>query len=364
MLPNDFLSILKEKNFFLRIKNLQESINKNKKLKELKDFKSLINAPNFWDNHSNAQKVLEKVKNLESLIEKINSLELTLSDIETLIQLQTEESSSKLNDEIIHSIKLLEKNLNSMELINYFKGVYDKNNCFLTINSGAGGTESCDWANMLYRMYLRWIEKSNLKYKLWEIQNGDITGIKSCLIYVEGDYAYGKLKAERGTHRLVRLSPFDSNQRRHTSFASIDIYPDLPKEKVDIKLKDLRIDTFKASGSGGQHVNTTDSAIRITHLPSKIVVSCQMERSQHQNKETAMKMLASKLEVLKEEKQNKILQSNNIQKGDNAWGNQIRSYVLHPYKMVKDLRTQYQTSSINAVLDGELDPFIESFLKK
>lgn len=241
---------------------------------------------------------------------------------------------------------------------------YDKNNCIIELHAGAGGTESCDWASMLYRMYLRYLERNNYKYELISYLEGEETGIKSVSLKVSGLYAYGYLKCEKGVHRLVRLSPFDANNKRHTSFVSVDVIPEF-KEIEDIKIdeKDLKIDVYRSSGAGGQHVNTTDSAVRITHLPTKVVVSCQNQRSQIQNREEAMNMLKSKLKLLSMEKQNEKL---NEVKGENKnieFGSQIRSYVMHPYSLVKDHRTGYETSNINQVLDGNIDKFIESYLK-
>jgi peptide chain release factor 2 len=254
--------------------------------------------------------------------------------------------------------------LDKAEVYLLLSGPYDKNNCLLEIHSGAGGTEACDWADMLFRMYLRYLEKNNFKYEVLSYLDGDEVGLKSASIKVNGLYAYGYLKGEKGVHRLVRLSPFDANHKRHTSFASVDITPEFDNN-IDIKIdeKDLKIDVYRASGAGGQHVNRTESAVRITHLPTKIVVTCQNERSQLQNKETCMNVLKGKLKLLEIEKQEQEM--NNI-KGDTvitSFGSQIRSYVMHPYSMVKDHRTGYETSNVNKVLDGDIEGFIESFLK-
>lgn len=272
------------------------------------------------------------------------------------------------DDELIHNLELNAKkehnDIEKLSILLLLNGPYDRNNCILEVHSGAGGTEACDWANMLYRMYLRYCDKKGYKTEIIDYLDGDEAGIKSATILVKGKNAYGFLKGEKGVHRLIRLSPFDSANKRHTSFASIDIIPEFDNTiTVDINEKDLKIDVYRSSGKGGQGVNTTDSAVRITHLPTKTVVTCQNERSQIQNKEQAMKMLTAKLYILEQEKKNKEL--NNI-KGDYQnieFGSQIRSYVMHPYSMVKDHRTNVETSNVQKVMDGELDLFIESYLK-
>ena len=269
-----------------------------------------------------------------------------------------------IKSEIEDSLKYFNAKLSEMELFTLLSGEYDKNNCLLEIHSGAGGTEACDWANMLYRMYSRYLENHKFKYQIISLIEGEEAGIKSVTLRVEGNYAYGYLKGEKGVHRLVRLSPFDANNKRHTSFASVDIVPEF-KEVADIKIeeKDLKIDVYRSSGAGGQHVNTTDSAVRITHLPTKIVVACQNQRSQIQNREEALKMLKSKLKLLEIEKQNKKLENIKGKSLNIEFGSQIRSYIMHPYSMIKDHRTNYETSNVNKVLDGYLDNFIKEYLK-
>ena len=267
--------------------------------------------------------------------------------------------------EIENSTSIIKEKLEELNLILLLNGPYDKNNCILEIHPGAGGTESCDWANMLYRMYLRYCEKKNYKVTVLDYQEGEEAGIKSVSIMIRGDYAYGYLKNEKGVHRLVRLSPFDSNNRRHTSFASIEVTPEINQDiNIEIDEKDLKIDVYRSSGNGGQGVNTTDSAVRITHLPSKIVVTCQNERSQIQNKEQAMKVLKNKLYLKKLEEQEKELNEIKGVQSNIDFGSQIRSYVLHPYSMVKDHRTGVETSNTTKVLDGDIDLFNESNLKK
>ena len=279
-----------------------------------------------------------------------------------LLELEPDES---LKEQIEEETKLIIKEVNDLNLILLLNGPYDKNNCIIDIHSGAGGTEACDWALMLYRMYTRYIEKKKYKMEILSYQEGDSAGIKSVSFLVKGPYAYGYLKNEKGVHRLVRLSPFDSNNRRHTSFASVEVTPEIEQNNsIEIDEKDLKIDVYRSTGAGGQGVNTTDSAVRITHLPTKIVVTCQNERSQIQNKEQAMKVLKNKLLLKKIEEQEQVLNNLKGNQMNIEFGSQIRSYVMHPYSMVKDHRTNVETSNVNKVLDGELDIFIEANLKK
>lgn len=287
----------------------------------------------------------------------------SLQDVETLIELH-EEGEPVLGD-IEREVSGLEKQISETEVRTLLSGPHDANYAIVTIHPGAGGTESQDWAEMLLRMYLRWAEKHGYKTEITDYQSGEEAGIKSVTFLVEGEYAYGYLSAEIGVHRLVRMSPFDANQRRHTSFASVFVTPEI-EEDLDIVVdeKDLRIDTYRSSGAGGQHVNVTDSAVRITHQPTGIVVQCQNERSQHRNKETAMKILKSKLYELEMEKKRQALNKLEASKADIAWGSQIRSYVLHPYRMAKDHRTKLETGTVDAVLDGEIDGFIEAYLQQ
>ena len=282
-----------------------------------------------------------------------------------MINLLIDEYDESLDKEIENSIINLEKEIENTKLLLMLNGPYDKNNCILEIHPGAGGTESCDWASMLYRMYTRWCEKKKYKVEILDYQDGDEAGIKSVSLMIKGTNAYGYLKNEKGVHRLIRLSPFDSNNRRHTSFASVEVIPEVEQDNtIEIDEKDLKIDVYRSTGAGGQGVNTTDSAVRITHLPTKIVVTCQNERSQIQNKEQALKVLKNKLLLLKIEEQEKELNEiKGVQKEIN-FGSQIRSYVMHPYSLVKDHRTNVETSNVNKVMDGDIDLFIESNLKK
>lgn len=319
-------------------------------------------AHDFWDDKENAQKIISKTKNLKKQLTPFYKLAESTEDFSVILELYNEEPDPELKDEALNKWPELKKLLDNAELISFLSEKLDKKNAILTIHAGAGGTESCDWANMLFRLYTRWIESHDYTAEIIDSQAGDEAGIKSVTIIVKGEFAYGYLKAEKGVHRLVRISPFDSNKRRHTSFAAIDVIAEIDSDiEIDIDEKDLKIDTFRSSGAGGQHVNTTDSAIRITHSPSGIVVSCQNQRSQHKNKATAMKILKAKLYQREEKK--RLEEQNSGPKEENAWGSQIRSYVLHPYQMIKDLRTNVETSNTTAVLDGDIDQFIDAFLR-
>jgi peptide chain release factor 2 len=320
---------------------------------------------NFWQNKSNSQKIIKEKKLHEDLITSYAHSVKTLKDLDELNELASEEKNKPIIIEVLENIKKLKILTKKNETKCFLSNESDSLNCYIEIHAGAGGTESQDWAEMLRRMYLKWSVNKNFKSQLISEHKGDEAGIKSSTIKIEGDYVYGWLKAESGIHRLVRISPFDSGARRHTSFASIWIYP-VVDENIDIEIidKDLRIDTYRSSGAGGQHVNTTDSAVRITHLPSKIVVQCQNERSQHKNKETCMNMLKARLydfEVKKREQKNQSIESS---KAEIGWGHQIRSYVLHPYRLVKDNRTNFESSNPDKVLDGEIEDFLESSLYK
>ena len=320
---------------------------------------------NFWQDKSNSQKVVKEKKFFEDLINSLNSSVEKLNDFEDLNELALEENNSDIQGEIIQNIKQLRSEIKKSEIKCFLSSEADPLDCYIEIHAGAGGTESQDWADMLRRMYLKWSDKKNFKSNLISEHRGDEAGIKSATIKIEGDYVFGWLKKESGIHRLVRISPFDSGARRHTSFASIWIYPVVDENiNIEISEKDLRIDTYRSSGAGGQHVNTTDSAVRITHLPSKIVVQCQNERSQHKNKETCMNMLKARLydyEIKKREEQN---QNTENLKSEIGWGHQIRSYVLQPYRLVKDNRTNFESTSPDKILDGDLDEFLEQSLYK
>lgn len=294
---------------------------------------------------------------------KINKLSTDLEESQILLDLAIEESDADTIEEVSQQIQAIDKNIKKLSIDLMLDGADDQNNAIISINAGAGGTEAQDWAEMLFRMYTRWIERKGFKLDIIDYQPGDEAGIKSVTFTASGDYAYGYLKAEKGVHRLVRISPFNASGKRHTSFASVFVYPELENEiVVQIDDKELRTDVFRASGAGGQHVNKTSSAVRITHLPSGIVVQCQQEKSQHRNKELAMKVLKARLYQIEKQKQDEKLQEIHESKNDIAWGNQIRSYVMHPYQMVKDHRINLEVGNVNSVLDGELDLFIEGVL--
>ena len=318
---------------------------------------------NFWQDKSNSKKIIKEKKLFEDLINSLEQSITKLKDLDDLNQLAIEENNLNIQDEILKNIQELRNSVKKNEINCFLSNEADSLDCYIEIHAGAGGTESQDWANMLRRMYLKWSDKKFFKSHLISEHKGEEAGIKSSTIKIEGDYVFGWLKKESGIHRLVRISPFDSGARRHTSFASVWIYPVVDENiNVEIKDKDLRVDTYRSSGAGGQHVNTTDSAVRITHLPSKIVVQCQNERSQHKNKETCMNMLRARLydfEMKKKEQDAQNLESN---KSDIGWGHQIRSYVLQPYRLVKDNRTNFESSSPDKILDGEIDEFLEQSL--
>ena len=317
----------------------------------------------MWENQERAQKLLKERTRLETQIGAVKSLQASMDDNIGMIELGELEGDASIVAEAEQSLITLKAEVAKRGLASLLSGEMDGNDAYLQVNAGAGGTESCDWASILFRMYMRWAEKRGFKISLMDKQDGEVAGIKSAILEIQGENAYGWLKAETGVHRLVRISPFDSNARRHTSFCSIAVTPVID-ENIDIKIedKDLRVDTYRAQGAGGQHVNRTDSAVRLTHLPTNIVVACQSQRSQHQNRAHAMKMLAAKLY----EREMRIKQAEKdaveAAKTDIAWGHQIRSYVLQPYQLVKDLRTGYETSDTKGTLDGDLDPFLEASL--
>lgn len=319
----------------------------------------------FWDNTENSSKVVKQLKGLKAIVEPCEAALRKYQELKELADITKEEDKELIADLLTGTNTLL-KEVDSLEFCTLLGGELDRNNAILSINAGAGGTESCDWAEMLLRMYSRFAEKRGYATKTIDILFGEEAGVKNVTLLIEGEYAYGYLKAERGVHRLVRISPFDANKRRHTSFASVDVIPEV-QEGIELKIeeKDLSIDTFRASGPGGQHMQKTDSAVRITHIPTGIIVQCQNERSQYQNKQTALKILKAKLyELEREKKEQEILKHYDTEKKKIEWGSQIRSYVMHPYNLVKDHRTEYETGNVQAVMDGSLDEFIEAFLRK
>ncbi len=333
--------------------------------KERDELDAKTTAPDFYNDMEAAQKILQKSKQLTDKISSFNSLYQTWEDLKTLVALGIEMDDESVLPEVKDGYKELNARLEEMHLETLLSGPYDKNNAILTLHAGAGGTEAQDWAEMLLRMFCRWAETRGFAVETLDYLAGDEAGVKSVTILISGLNAYGYCKSEMGVHRLVRISPFDASGRRHTSFASCEVMPEIDDDiQIDISPEDLRVDTYRASGAGGQHINKTDSAIRITHIPTGVVVSCQSERSQHKNRDTAMKMLKSKLFEIKErEHKDKISDLKGEQK-DIAWGSQIRSYVFHPYSLVKDHRTSFETGNIGAVMDGDLDGFINEYLKQ
>ena len=323
-----------------------------------------MEEPNFWDNPEEAQKQTIELGNLKDDLEKYKKLETDKEDIETMIEMGEEEDDESVVPEIREMLDEFIETLDNMRIKTLLSGEYDSNNAILRLNAGAGGTEAMDWCSMLYRMYCRWAERKGFRIEELDYLEGDEAGIKSVTFQVDGENAYGLLKSEKGVHRLVRVSPFNANGKRQTSFVSCDVMPDIEQDiDIEVKDEDIRVDTYRSSGAGGQHINKTSSAIRITHLPTGIVVTCQNERSQHMNKDKAMQMLKAKLYLLEQEKQEEKLSGIRGEVTDIAWGHQIRSYVLQPYTMVKDLRTNYERPQADAVLDGDLDPFINAYLK-
>ena len=346
------------------IGDLRDSIDISGLMAEIEKLDNEASQPGFFDDMSKSQKVLQKSKNLKDKVERFNNFEALYEDTIVLIDMANEEDDETMLPDVTASVEQIKSELESMTLETLLSGEYDGNNAILSLHAGASGTEAQDWTEMLLRMYTRWAERHNFSVTTMDMLPGDDAGVKSVTILISGLNAYGYLKAEKGVHRLVRISPFDSSGRRHTSFASADVMPEFNEDiEIDINMDDLRIDTYRASGAGGQHVNKTSSAIRITHIPTGIVVACQNERSQHQNKDMAMKMLYSKLMEIKErENMEKIADIKGEQK-EIGWGSQIRSYVFHPYNLVKDHRTNYEMGNINAVMDGDLDGFVNEYLK-
>lgn len=330
---------------------------------KIKDLEELSLKKDFWNDQDNARAVLQKKTTLSDKVDRWDSFNREISDMETLADIAFQEKDEHVLKDIDNELEQLNQSVSREELNMMLNGEQDAMNAIISIHAGAGGTEAQDWTEMLLRMYLRWAEKKNFVTKIIDFLPGDEAGVKSVSFTLEGEYAYGYAKAEIGIHRLVRISPFDAGARRHTSFASVFVYPEVDDDiKIEINEDDLRIDTFRAGGKGGQHVNKTDSAVRITHLPTGIVVQCQNERSQHQNKAMAMKFLKSRLYERELQLKNQKIDEENKQKKDIAWGSQIRSYVLHPYKMVKDHRTNLESGNAGKVLDGDIDEFIHAYL--
>lgn len=343
---------------------VRDSLDLDNKSKRIEELEMEMEAPGFWDDPDKSNAKMKELKNMKDTVAECSGLFTQYEDILTLIEMGYEENDSAMVDEIRGELEDFKAKFDELRISTLLSGEYDKDNAILKLNAGAGGTESCDWCSMLYRMYTRWAERKGFSVEVLDYLDGDEAGIKSVTFQVNGLNAYGYLKSEKGVHRLVRISPFNAQGKRQTSFVSLDVMPDI-EEDVDVEIdeKDLRIDTYRSSGAGGQHINKTSSAIRITHIPTGTVVQCQNERSQFQNKDKAMQMLKAKLYLLKQEANVEKLSDIRGEIKDIAWGNQIRSYVLQPYKLVKDLRTDVETGNAEAVLDGALDPFINGYLK-
>ncbi len=331
--------------------------------RESEELEVLMSESDFWNDQEGAQKTLRRSKNIQKSLESYKNLNDEYEEIDILIHMALEENDDSIELEIRDRLDKLTRSIESIRLKTLLTGEYDYNNAILSINAGAGGLDAQDWADMLYRMYTRWCNQNDFSVKILDLITDTEAGIKTVSMLIEGDYAYGYLKAEKGVHRLVRISPFDSSGKRHTSFASVDIMPEMDEEtSVEINPSDLKIDTYRSSGAGGQHVNTTDSAVRITHIPTGVVVQCQNERSQISNRATAMRMLMAKLTELRIREQKEKIEDLQGDYSQIAWGSQIRSYVFQPYTMVKDHRTSHETGNVQAVMDGDIQPFIETYL--
>ncbi|WP_233436674.1 peptide chain release factor 2 [Macrococcoides canis] len=348
-----------------KIDSFRGSLDLEEKETNIKEYEEMMADPDFWNDGDKAQDIINKNNALKSVVQEFNSLEEGLENNEVLFEMYKEESDEDTHQELVEQLNTLQQLANDFELKMLLSGEFDANNAILELHPGAGGTESQDWGEMLLRMYQRFADKKGFKVQTVDYLPGDEAGIKSVTLLIKGHNAYGYLKAEKGVHRLVRISPFDSSGRRHTSFVSCDVTPEFDNDNIEIEIntEDIKIDTYRASGAGGQHVNTTDSAVRITHQPTGIVVTCQNERSQIKNREQAMKMLKAKLYQKKIEEQEAELAAIRGEQKEIGWGSQIRSYVFHPYSMVKDHRTNAETGNTNAVMDGDIDLFIDAYLK-
>ncbi|WP_213105711.1 peptide chain release factor 2 [Candidatus Protochlamydia amoebophila] len=331
----------------------------------VKELETLMGESSFWNNSEQAQLIINECRDLRAWTVPYQELKTKFENCKELLPEAYELNEESFIEELLRDLDSIEKVLGDLEVQRMLSGEMDNKDCYLTINSGAGGTEACDWAQMLSRMYQRWAAKKGWKIEIIDFVDGDVVGLKSITLRFQGSYAYGYSKAEKGVHRLVRISPFDSNAKRHTSFASVDVSPEITTDiQVEIKPEDVRVDTFRSSGAGGQHVNKTDSAVRLTHTPTGIVVSCQTQRSQVQNKEACYQMLRSKLYEMEVLEREKALNTLKGEKKENAWGSQIRNYVFQPYTLVKDTRTKTESGNIQAVMDGELDEFVNAYLKE
>ena len=346
-----------------RFEDIKQTLDVEKLGEELRKLDEEMSASDFWNDQKRAKEVLQRRKYIEETLKGFRDIESSLEGVEEMLE-ETDETDMENLALLEEELKSIKDKIGKLEIKTYLSGEMDAKNAFLTIQAGAGGTEACDWAQMLMRMYTRWAEKKGYTVEVVDITPDDVAGIKSATLHIKGPYAYGYLRGESGVHRLVRISPFDANKRRHTSFASVQVAPEIDEDiEVEIRPEDLKIETFRSSGAGGQYVNTTDTAVRITHIPTGIVVQCQDERSQFQNKQKALKILKAKLYQLELQKLEEKRKQYEGEKTDIGWGHQIRSYVFTPYQLVKDLRTGYEDTQIDRVMDGEIDGFIESYLK-
>ena len=349
-----------------RTQHLWKFLECDEKKRKIEELENEMSAPSFWDDQANARKVGSESNRLKQTVSRIEDFRSEVEDLEALCELcEEDEDDQDMAKEFVSTLESLLARIDDIEVASFLNEPFDARPALLSIHAGAGGTESCDWADMLMRMYTRWAERRGFEVELQDLQPGEEAGISRCSIRIDGLNAYGYAKAERGVHRLVRISPFDSNKRRHTSFCSVDVIAEVEDDDIDMDIPedDLRIDTYRSSGKGGQHVNKTDSAVRLTHLPTNIVVQCQNQRSQLKNKQTAMKVLKSRLYEKQQDEKRAEMEKFYGEKGEMGWGNQIRSYVFQPYQMVKDLRTGVETSGVQAVMDGELDPFVNGWLR-
>ena len=350
--------------FEAQIENLREALNIDAVIRDIAELEEESAKPDFWDDMANSQKVMQRIGALKAKVQAYESLKNDFDDALVMIELAAEEGDESLVDDCTESVHAIESTIDSLTLSTLLNGEFDNSNAILTFHAGAGGTEAQDWAEMLFRMYNRWGERHGFKVSTLDYLEGDVAGVKSATILIEGENAYGYLHGEMGIHRLVRVSPFDSSGRRHTSFASLEVMPEINDDvEVEIREEDIKMDVYRASGAGGQKVNKTSSAVRLTHIPTGVVVSCQIERSQHQNREVAMRMLKSKLVEIKERENLERIEDIKGEQREIAWGSQIRSYVFMPYTMVKDHRTNFEMGNISAVMDGDLDGFINAYLK-
>ncbi|MBD5505180.1 MAG: peptide chain release factor 2 [Lachnospiraceae bacterium] len=343
---------------------VRDSLDLDNKSKRIEELEMEMQAPDFWNDPEKSNQKMRESKGLKDIVDTMNSLSSQYDDILTLIEMGYEDNDPAIIPDIEAELKEFKETFENIRISTLLSGEYDRNNAILKLNAGAGGTESCDWCSMLYRMYTRWAERKGFALEVLDYLDGDEAGIKSVTFQINGENAYGYLKSEKGVHRLVRISPFNAQGKRQTSFVSLDVMPDIDEDvDVEIKDEDIRIDTYRSSGAGGQHINKTSSAIRITHFPTGIVVTCQNERSQFQNKDKAMQMLKAKLYMLRQEENAEKLSDIRGDVKEIGWGNQIRSYVMQPYTMVKDHRTEEESGNVNAVMDGAIDPFINAYLR-